>query len=178
MTFNGDPTVVGWVTFLLYVISGYLCWKQATEDSEKRLRGVWLALGVSLLFLGINKEMDLHEGLVWFLNWLTAQTSISAPFAIKRAALGFLLTLAVCAAFYARRSIVLLFSQNKEVAAGVALVLLYILARTSSVAHFDDLLGFHLYRIHYQWIVEISGLLLVIHGLSPAYLSHVLVKPR
>src|ERR1700733_11930900 len=66
----GDPTVVGWVTVVAYLVAalgcGWAAFKEPTTDSRRRGKpaAFWLVLAVLLTLLGINKQLDLQ-------SWLT-----------------------------------------------------------------------------------------------------------
>lgn len=69
--FGGDPTPLGWACSAAYVVAGIACVVVSKRRGGAPARnptdsGVWLALGVLLVFLGINKEADLQTILVHF----------------------------------------------------------------------------------------------------------------
>jgi hypothetical protein len=64
----GDPTVFGWVTTLAYLVAAALCFvavrghaHQGRQDpAARRAAIIWLILAAALLFLGVNKQLDLQ----------------------------------------------------------------------------------------------------------------------
>src|SRR5687767_6308036 len=57
----GDPTVMGWFTVLAYFAAGFLCWRAAKKGLHtSKVRWFWTAIAVLLIFLGINKQLDLQ----------------------------------------------------------------------------------------------------------------------
>ncbi len=64
----GDPTVVGWVTVVAYLLAaagcGLAAWREPLRDGTRRTPSqpsrFWLALAVLMLALGINKQLDLQ----------------------------------------------------------------------------------------------------------------------
>ena len=60
----GDPTVAGWLTVILYLVTSVGCWILARElgsaDIERR---AWRSISILFFFLGINKQLDLQTAL-------------------------------------------------------------------------------------------------------------------
>jgi len=68
----GDPTGIGWLTTALYLLAAALCalyaWRIASHSTGRRsiqLCLLWIGMAAGLLFLGLNKQLDLQ-------SWLTA----------------------------------------------------------------------------------------------------------
>ena len=60
----GDPTVAGWLTVVLYLVTSVSCWMLARELGPAGLdRRAWRSISVLFLFLGINKQLDLQTAL-------------------------------------------------------------------------------------------------------------------
>ena len=60
----GDPTVVGWVTVVVYAAVAFLCLSARNNvamHEGRRVRTLWLGLGILLVILGINKQLDLQS---------------------------------------------------------------------------------------------------------------------
>ncbi len=64
----GDPTVWGWIITAAYLAAGLLCLRTWRTEEWAWLRGTpglkprfWLLLGIGLLFLCINKQLDLQS---------------------------------------------------------------------------------------------------------------------
>lgn len=56
----GDPTIIGWVTVVVYFIVASICLKAALKaklDSDKTIKNLWLFLTVFLIALGINNNL-------------------------------------------------------------------------------------------------------------------------
>jgi hypothetical protein len=72
----GDPTLLGWATLAGYMLGAWACWRawracrfgaqmleraHAVEAShQRRLAAWWLGVGLLMLALGANKELDLQ----------------------------------------------------------------------------------------------------------------------
>lgn len=68
----GDPTFIGWLTTVAYLLLAALCflcakWAEKIFKTQTILphQIVWGGLALGMLFLGINKQLDLQ-------SWLTA----------------------------------------------------------------------------------------------------------
>lgn len=66
----GDPTLFGWLTVLVYLLAAVVClvcaWRADEifeDDPIWQHRLIWGMMAVGLLFLGINKQLDLQS---WF----------------------------------------------------------------------------------------------------------------
>src|SRR5678816_1896366 len=62
----GDPTIMGWLTVVLYALGAWQCYRLATAHSNmqgQREVAIWWALALALLALGINKQLDLQTAL-------------------------------------------------------------------------------------------------------------------
>jgi hypothetical protein len=66
----GDPTLIAWLTVLAYLLAATACavcaWRADTIFGEEHVwqhRFLWGAMAVGLLFLGVNKQLDLQS---WF----------------------------------------------------------------------------------------------------------------
>ncbi len=70
---TGDPTLLGWVTVVAYLLAAGLCARVAWRAGElfpkpvKVHRLIWTLLALGALFLGVNKQLDLQT---WMTNVL------------------------------------------------------------------------------------------------------------
>ena len=103
----GDPTILGWLTVVLYLLAGGACYRAGRRSRPAtRQRLFWWVLSVIVVFLGVNKQLDLQslltdfaKGLAraqgWYENRRAVQSAFVAGFAL--AALAFALWMAVLA---------------------------------------------------------------------------------
>ena len=56
----GDFTVLGWTITAGYLVTSFLCLRRGTASLEAGDKRVWLALGLFLLGMGLNKQLDLQ----------------------------------------------------------------------------------------------------------------------
>ena len=84
----GDPTRLGWLTFGLYLLATLICFRRALAQGERR---PWGWQSAALLFLGLNKELDLQTVLIR----LSRQCARATGWFAYRRAVEFALFLAV-----------------------------------------------------------------------------------
>ena len=162
----GDPTFAGWVTVIVYLLVIYATYRQIAitreaGDSTK----FWLILTVVLVFLAINKQLDLQ-------SWLTEEARISAHvngwYAYRRfiqlafiafLGLGMLATLLSLRVLLANS-----WKVYKITWVGIVLLCTFILMRAASFHHFDIFINTHLLGLKINAILEIGALLLIILG--------------
>lgn len=158
----GDPTAMGWVTVAAYATAALLslrCARRAADPVEFRF---WAALFVALVLLGINKQLDLQS--------LFTQTGRDMAIAggwyedrrlMQAAFIGFLLTAGLAVAgllvWVARR----LPHSTQLAAAGLVLLVVFVVIRGTSFHHVDQLLGTTVQGIRYNWLLELAPLALI-----------------
>src|SRR5262249_323578 len=58
------PTVAGWLTVILYLVTSVSCWILAGELGSANIeRRAWRSISILFFFLGINKQLDLQTAL-------------------------------------------------------------------------------------------------------------------
>lgn len=158
----GDPTIVGWVTVAAYFGAALLvarCARRAAEPLEFRF---WLVLAVSLVLLGINKQLDIQSlftqtarDLAFAQGWYESRRLYQAAF------IGFLIAAGLAASallvWIARR----LSFNTQLAAAGLIFLLVFVVIRGTSFHHVDELLGSSIEGIRFNWILELGPLLVI-----------------
>ncbi|MBU0753887.1 MAG: hypothetical protein KJ645_02020 [Planctomycetes bacterium] len=67
----GDPGMLGWSIFAAYLVSALICWYnsrffQKSKASPDRIdRVFWCISALGMLILGLNKQMDLQNWVIW-----------------------------------------------------------------------------------------------------------------
>lgn len=160
----GDPTVLGWLTVVFYLVAMYLSFKQFRQ--LKAIGGVskfWLYLAVMLLLLSINKQLDLQTLLTQTLrehalaNGWYAQRRFLQAFFILFLGLGMLLTL-----FSLRVLLAKSWRQYKLAWVGVLLLCGFVLMRAASFHHFDLFIDKQLLGVRINVVLEIGALAIII----------------
>jgi hypothetical protein len=163
----GDPTLLGWATVIAYLAAALACWRAAaaagertpTPRREKRLPPFWSRLGVILVFLGVNKQLDLQSALTALgrhlaheQGWYDQRQDFQTVFIIIVAASG-------CAALAWLAWMVRQASRGRLLAMiGLIVVLTFILIRAFSFHHVDRLLGVTFVGLKANWILELGGI--------------------
>ncbi|MDM3870662.1 hypothetical protein QSV34_04785 [Porticoccus sp. W117] len=175
----GDPTLVGWLTVLAYIFACSACVSVYCKSvsSPKRYRYFWLCSGILLLFLSVNKQLDLQSLLtdigrqiVVINDWVDKKHLIQKSFIVVIAslgALGFLLIFMLYKSYFRFLSGALL---------GFTFLLVFILVRASSFHGMDVLISSSWYGIKVNWLLELSGIMaiflnalyLLVYGIMPA----------
>jgi hypothetical protein len=158
----GDPTPMGWLTVLAYTCASLLCWTCA-----RRLRPpvFWWAVTCALLFLGINKQLDLQT---WFTQVARDMAKHDGWYARRH---DFQLAfIAAMGAFLALTAALVAWTLNghwrahRRVWGGMALLMFFIVVRAASFHHVDHLLMSDLGGLRMNWVFELGGLALIASG--------------
>jgi hypothetical protein len=166
----GDPTIGGWITVILYLLSAISCWKTANKlarvntgvSQEQR---IWRAISALFLALGINKQLDLQTALTEAGRMLAHSEGWYNQRQIVQ--LVFIVLIAITCVVAAL--ILLIWARNAPAPTwlafiGTMFVLGFVLMRAASFHHMDRLLGEHILGFRLNWILEIGGISLVLIG--------------
>lgn len=143
---------------------------------HRRLRALWAGLAFVLLFLGINKQLDLQTALTECgrimarsEGWYAVRAKVQAMFILGVALAGVWLF----------RTVLLLASghlhQMISVVVGSVFLVCFVAIRASSFHHVDHLLGLNFGGFKLNWIFELGGIAFVIHGASRTLRA---IRPR
>jgi hypothetical protein len=159
-----NPDVLGWSVVAAYLLAATACGWVAykTDKGEPEAGRIWCLLAVVLLFLGINKQLNLQTLLIvlgrraalaggWYERRRWAQAVFAAAFALLGlCSLGFF-------AAHARRFI----AQNRLAFLGVLVLLSFVVLRASTINHANELFGVELKDARWAWLLELCGSLLI-----------------
>lgn len=162
----GDPTIIGWVTVVLYAVAAVLCWRAARECRKlppkmiiRRETALWRFLSIVLWLLCVNKQLDLQTAfteigrLIALLNGWYEDRQVYQKIFIE----GLVLCGAFCACFLV--FITWKMSRSIKLAVfGLCVLAVFILTRASSFHHVDMFLSSSVIGIKWNWILEISGI--------------------
>jgi hypothetical protein len=167
----GDPTPVGWLTVLAYLAAAGACgvnWiaeRRAARAGRPADPTFWLALGGLLLFLGINKQLDLQtllgsigRELARSQGWYAERRFYQVLFIACLGAAGLAALAVLCWA--ARRR----WKRNVLPLTGVVFLYVFVLTRASSFHHVDVLLRSSVLGVRWNWILELGGIATVAAG--------------
>ena len=166
----GDPTLMGWLTVVLYFLAAISCWIMARKlclevedaDNARELRA-WRSIAIAFLALGVNKQLDLQTALTevgrvlansqgWYAQRQSVQVAFIAVVAI---------TCLVAAIVLVR------WAYNAPAPTWLALtgsimVIGYVLIRAASFHHIDRFIGEKILGFRWNWILEMGGISVVL----------------
>lgn len=164
----GDPSVMGWVTVVLYFVAAAQCFfigRRHDLAFAKFERGLWRLIALGLLALGINKQLDLQSALTEAgrliareQGWYEQRGELQRMFIIEVAVV--LAILAVLLAVITRRAP----APTRVAVLGSCVLLGFVVIRASSFHHMDVLIDMSWLGIRMNWVLEIGGILVVFAG--------------
>lgn len=164
----GDPTFVGWLTVALYFAASTNCWITAHKivsatSFHRHDDRSWRFIAILFLALGVNKQLDLQTALTEVgriiahaQGWYDQRRSVQVAF------------IAVVAFTCLAMAITVLILMRRAPAptwlalTGTGLVLAFVLIRAASFHHIDRFIGERILGLRWNWVIEISGISLVL----------------
>lgn len=162
----GDPTIFGWLTVLVYLVAVWRCIVRAGQS--KKFGGnyqFWFYLAAFLLFLAINKQLDLQSWLTDIARdsakahgWYAHRRPVQIIF-IGLLGLGMLITLLSLRLFLANT-----WRHNKVTWVGIILLCTFIVISAASFHHFDILINHDFLGLKINVLLELGAICLIIYG--------------
>ena len=166
--------MIGWLAIIVYIAAAYLCFRAARAprcsdlESEKRQSGAfWYILGIALIALGLNKQLDLQtlltevgRGIAKAEGWYRGRAVVQRSFigwVVCGGAVAFVFMM-----FLIRRALL----RQGLALAGMTLLVCFIAIRASSFHQVDLMLGSRIGALNASSAFELSGLVLI--GLTAA----------
>lgn len=161
----GDPSVIGWFTVGAYFLCAALAFGAARPQPENDRRSVffWGAVGLLMVLLAINKQLDLQSLLTEIgrqvalhQGWMEQRRSVQLWFVVGFSLLataGFL-----GFAFFMRNW----FRRFMLAFIGLFVLLSFIIIRAASFHHVDQFLNVRILQLRMNWILELSGIFIVL----------------
>lgn len=167
----GDPGLLGWATVLAYFVAAFVCYglrRRFSPNADRVRRGerrFWTVLAAVLLFLCINKQLDLQTAMTELFRmvfrqggWYENRRIFQLAFILAMAA-GF--PVAAYAVFRATRRLP---SSSRLAGLGLVLIAVFVLVRAASFHHVDRLLAARLLHFKLNWLLELGGVAVVLVG--------------
>lgn len=161
----GDPTCMGWLTVASYFLCALVVWYLAALYKEKDPRAFtfWFLIGVAMVLLGINKQLDLQTLLTeigrqiaraqgWMDQRRTIQFWFIVMFALASGTVFLWLTLKFRDLF---KRFPLAFS-------GLFFLLGFVVIRAISFHHIEEMLEIRLVGMRMNWIIELAGIYMIL----------------
>ena len=164
----GDPTPVGWFTVAAYFFAAIFCFRAALKANVRSIdlataarkeQYLWLAMAIILIFLGINKQLDL-QSLFTDIGRHLAKTGGWYDERHVYQSL-FINSLAIGAVFAG--GLIFLFLRKAKASVKMALLGLgflvtFVVARAASFHRADLFLGSEILGWRWNWVFELSGI--------------------
>ncbi|MDB6055148.1 MAG: hypothetical protein JWN25_2671 [Verrucomicrobiales bacterium] len=172
----GDPTVIGWVTAILYFVAFFFCWKRVLffyrsgEKINKKELFYWFFCSAAMFLLGVNKQLDLQtyftevgRDLAKEEGWYEKRRMVQVAFIFGMMVVG----LVMLGFFYflGRNSL----RQNFISFTGLIFLGCFVVIRAASFHYVDQLLGHSWKGLKVNWILELGGISLVLLGALPGW---------
>ncbi|MEJ6404872.1 isopropylmalate isomerase [Yoonia sp. 2307UL14-13] len=164
----GDPGLMGWSIVGLYFLSGLVALLVAgcarfPYDTARRERVFWVVLGLILLALGVNKQLDLQSLLTavarcmaQLQGWYDARRIVQIGFIVILVAVMLLMTLM----FWSMLKGTL--SRTWLGLFGLMIVLTFVAVRAVGFHHMDQLINMEISDLRVNWLLEMTGPVMVL----------------
>lgn len=156
-----DRTTFAWVIVALYfAAAGAAFWASAAAESRERY--FWLATGLLLVLLGLNKELDLQTLLTETARDFTKSAGLYEQRRLMQGA--FLLVLSVIGVVTLAVVVRWLRGSSKWVkaaAAGIVLLFTFVVVRAAAFHHIDHWVAIDIAGLRSGWWLELAGIAVI-----------------
>ncbi|HET6943527.1 MAG TPA: hypothetical protein VFH89_15355 [Sphingomicrobium sp.] len=159
-----DRAPLAWLIVASYFVGAAAAF-WASRSARKRDRRFWIGTALLLVFLGLNKELDLQtlltvEGrsFAHYAGWYEQRRVVQGIFLLVMAVVGVVAIAALVR--WLRKSP----GQVKTAAVGIVLLFTFVLIRAGSFHHIDDWVTINVAGMRTGWWLELAGTALI--GLS------------
>lgn len=159
----GDPTATGWLTVVIYglgTLLAFLVWRRLPTGQG---RGFWAVVTLILACLAVNKQLDLQSALTMTGKCLArAQGWYDNRRLVQQAFIACVLLAMVVGLLAGFRSLQGQMRRNAVALTGLAVLCAFVAIRALSFHHFDRLIGMRDHGISVNFLLENSGLALIV----------------
>lgn len=140
---GGDPTLLGWGTTLAYLVGCACCliaWfrLRRAPAATPGTHNLWLALGLLLLFLGGNKELDLQTLLIRGGGKTAQRIGVYGfKYGIELAFFLLVVASALAVVWWLRPRMKTFIRENPLAVAGLCSIALYVVIRFANIVHVE-----------------------------------------
>jgi len=158
---NGELTPIGWTVAVVYVVGALFCARAGIVSHQEADRhpdnqAPWSILAIVLLFLGINKKLDLQSLLIHAGHASARADGWDQYRWLAQAVFVVLFTLAVFAALAACVKKWRRFANDQPlILTGVLLLVLFVVVRASTISHVSERFHIRFYDEYWGWILEL-----------------------
>ncbi|WP_103332313.1 isopropylmalate isomerase [Pseudotabrizicola formosa] len=160
----GDPTLWGWLTVAVYGVCALLalCVVIRRRGGSRRAQLFWTVLCLTMVFLAINKQLDLQSGLTAIGRCLAQQQGwYENRRSVQRGVIGALLLailMVLTAGLYLMRRDL---RRNGLALLGLIVVAGYVAFRAVGFHHFDEIITLRVRDVRFNVIFELTGLVMI-----------------
>lgn len=158
----GDPNVTGWLTVVFYLVCFGLASMVTMRLKGDRGRGLWFAISALMLFLAVNKQLDLQTALTatgrcmshiqgWYEDRQTFQKLFIGGMII-------VISSVIALMLAQMRGKV---RENCMAFVGLFVLMTFVMVRAVGFHHMDSLIGAEIASVSLNFIFENLGLLLI-----------------
>ena len=156
-----DRTAFAWVVVVFYFV-GAAAALWAANSADSRERRFWLATGILLILLGLNKELDLQNLLTHSVRAAVRELGLYEQRRLMQGAFLLLLTVAgLVAAFVLGVWLHRSSKPAKAAAAGLVLLFAFVVMRAASFHHIDHWVTIDVAGLRSGWWLEIAGIAVI-----------------
>jgi hypothetical protein len=161
----GDPTFMGWFTvgsyFFCALVALYAAW--LNRGSHKRSLFFWSMIMLLMICLGVNKQLDLQSLLTEIgrqiaraQGWMHQRRVVQFGFIVIFA------TVSITVFTWFTLKFRDLFKRFSLAFCGLFFLISFIIIRAASFHHFDALIGFRISGVRMNWILELTGIYMIV----------------
>ncbi|WCR11218.1 hypothetical protein JHW45_02080 [Paracoccus stylophorae] len=158
----GDPDVTGWLTVLAYLLCFVLAFQVWRRLGDRRGRLFWGLIALLMLFLAINKQMDLQSALTSLgrcmanaQGWYDSRRIVQLGFILVLLwGVGWLLLVLM-------RRMRGQLGRHGVALAGLAILCAFVVVRAVGFHHMDALIGSRQLGVSTNYLFENAGLVLI-----------------
>jgi hypothetical protein len=163
----GDPTVIGWVTVVAYLIATVACCRASyhTRLAGGRWSFFWVSTTLVMTFLCVNKQLDLQTLLTEIgRDYFKAHNIYEQRRVYQVTFIGCVAAICTVAMFVSflrmRRDLGL----QWPTVVGIIFLMGFVIIRAASFHHVDAFLAATIGGLKWNWILELSGIALIAAG--------------
>lgn len=154
----GDPGIMGWSIAFFYLATAGICfWRTRQRSGQHRL--FWFLIGLFLVLMGFNKQLDLQTWLIQTAKHISIQYGWYQH--RHQMVIGFIAALLLWGALSQAWLYSVMETLNKYeklALLGLGILFVFIAARAASFEHMDIFAGGKMLAQRMYWIMEISGI--------------------
>jgi hypothetical protein len=158
----GDPTITGWITVAAYLVCAGLAMRVMRNLPRGRPRIFWTIICLAMLFLAVNKQLDLQSALTaigrcisQLQGWYAERRSFQREFIAGL--LGITAALLILGLYLLRRDL----RRNGLALLGLVVLGGFVAVRAVGFHHFDTLIKENLFDVRLNVVMELAGLMLI-----------------